>query len=414
MKENKKMLSALALLLGAVVLTTSALADVLLGSGYLGLKNAAKVTMNKLANETASFMVEMSGSFEIDGVVIKEASSIDKFDMINNAKEIINTDSSTGKTYYNYSDSEISISRYGDTDTYHVYERALHGDEEYTIFENPFEEDEAKDAERIVDAFVGSLSDIVQVFESDGKKMYTGNLSEAQIPPLLNAVVSYFVKYGVITNYQHEAENQLGFTLPKNEIYLLSASGRAIENENGMLEAIVGNISLSGKGEDNSEHTYYAEFSVELKDVNSTSVTRPNLEGADVRYHTNGEVLDKKFVGKYKNDIVKEEGDRFVKLGERYVEITSIEGDKVSGRYYEVDLDGNVDKEIEFIATPRRKFGQLVMDYTDKNGEKKNGIIGSNGHQNIYVTLDVEVLESGYRTINAVETFDSSFIRVFE
>jgi hypothetical protein len=42
-----------------------------------------------------------------------------------------------------------------------------------------------------LDAFVAILQDVIQVEESDGKKMYFGILSDTQVPPLINAY--YFI-----------------------------------------------------------------------------------------------------------------------------------------------------------------------------------------------------------------------------
>ena len=39
-----------------------------------------------------------------------------------------------------------------------------------------------------------------------------------------------------------------------------------------------------------------------------------------------------KFVGTYKNNIVMDKDGKFVKIGERMVEITSVDGDKVTGK----------------------------------------------------------------------------------
>jgi hypothetical protein len=50
-----------------------------------------------------------------------------------------------------------------------------------------------------------------------------------------------------------------------------------------------------------------------------------------------------KFVGTYKNDIITEKDGKFVKAGERILEITQIDGEKVSGSYREEYRDGFAD-----------------------------------------------------------------------
>jgi hypothetical protein len=411
MKLNKKATAGMAFVLGAALLATSAFADVILGSGYNGLKNSVKTTMQKLSTEVENFTVDLAVSIAMDDKVLEHHTQTSKYDMQKNASENISEDNMGGKitNRYSYSDMEKTISRNPEDDTYYVYENGRNQNSK-TILDNPFEEEQAADIEKIVDAFVGSLSDVIQVVENDGKKMYTGNLSDAQVPPVWNALASYFVKYGVIDSLERNAD---GLKLPKNEIYVLSASGKAIENENGIIEELVGKLSLSGKLPDGTVHTYNAEMSITIKDINETVVTVPNLDGADVEYHQSYDSFGAKYIGKYKNDIVEEQKDAYVKLGERYLEITSTENDTVTGRYYEVYNDGTQGEDFAFTAALRDNFHDYVMDYTDKDGNAKTGVIGRSGYQNLHVALDVSMEKNGYR-YNGNNDYDSSFIRVFE
>ena len=47
MKTSKKFIALSAVIIGAVILVTSAFADIIMGSGYYSLKNAAKNTAGK-------------------------------------------------------------------------------------------------------------------------------------------------------------------------------------------------------------------------------------------------------------------------------------------------------------------------------------------------------------------------------
>ena len=62
MKRRTK--SFVALLLGAVVLTTSALADVVLGSGYLSLKEDLKTTGKIMSEDVKSYTMTMNASLK--------------------------------------------------------------------------------------------------------------------------------------------------------------------------------------------------------------------------------------------------------------------------------------------------------------------------------------------------------------
>ncbi len=69
------------------------------------------------------------------------------------------------------------------------------------MIENPFEEEQVKDAEKVLDALVGNLQDAIQVEEYSGKKMYVGNLSETQIPSAVNAISSFIFKYNILDEW---------------------------------------------------------------------------------------------------------------------------------------------------------------------------------------------------------------------
>ncbi|MDR0406152.1 MAG: hypothetical protein LBH54_05055, partial [Clostridiales bacterium] len=192
MKFSKKATALGAFVLGAAILTTAAFADVMIGSGYYGFKNSVKATMAALATETDNFTVTVAASVKVDGKEIAHHKTEGKYDMAGRKNTSTDVTFDSEKTYesYRYRDEErLIILNGGDYDTtgvYHVYSR-----DDWEVFENPFDDERAGDAEKIADAFVGNLQDTIQAEEIDGKKMYTGNLSDAQVPPLVNAISSF-------------------------------------------------------------------------------------------------------------------------------------------------------------------------------------------------------------------------------
>ena len=275
--------------------------------------------------------------------------------------------------------------------------------------------EQVQDAEKVLDAFVGNLQDVIQVEESDGKKMYFGNLSDTQVPPLINAITSYVVKYGL---FNTGIENDSKLLLPKDNIYVLSAFGKAIENADGIFESIIGGISVSGTDKNGAGHIYNIELAMDITDINNTFLTKPDLEGKQVTYSQGQNELDERYIGKYKNDIVKEENASFVKIGERYFEIYSINGSEITGRYYEVYNDDRAVETVrDFEITPLQSGANLyeiAFSYTE-NGKEKTGILHKESMQNIYVVFDVTLSErGGYSTNNYDESFDNKFVRIFD
>ncbi len=419
MKYSKKAITTTVFILGAVILMTSAFADMILGSGYNSLKSSMKTTAAKLTDEVDNFTVSATLAMKLDGVVVEETVSNGKFDIANNTRE--SEDKRTGKgkisESYWYINGNQRIYR-NDDGSYSVIERRKKAhDEDMHIIKNPFEDEQFKDAEKIADAFVGSLKDIIQVEESNGRKMYIGNLTEIEIPSIVNAISSFTFKYGLLDQWQ--AKN-LGVPRPMSNIYLMSAMGKAIENEDGILESGIFTASISAEDSDGIEHIYTFDFSMDIKDINTTIVKAPNLEGQKVTYTKEGFEFDNKYIGKYKNDIVIEKDNTFKKVGERFVEINSTENGNLKGKYYEIYNEGyeaenirNIDFYSNFDDSP---YHFTIIQYKDNDGKNKKGIIHRNDLQNINISFDVEIDEEngGYSYTNNVDGFDNNFIRIFE
>ncbi len=416
MKFNKKAITMAAFVLGAVILVTSAFADVVLGSGYNSLKNSAKTTARKLTNEVDNFSADSVVTFKLDGKVITESNSNIKFDIINNTRETKDKNFEKGeiKEYYLYSDENRNIYK-NDDGSYDVIERPKRKNETGKVMNNPFEEEQVKDAERILDAFVGNLQDTIQIEESDGKKMYIGNLTETQIPPVVNAISSFVFKYNILDQW---SAKRLGVPCPKSNIYLINAMGKAIENEEGIIESGIFTASVSAQDSEGIEHIYSLDFSIDIKDINNTVVNVPDLDGKKVTYSKEGFEFDSKYVGKYKNDIVIEKGNSFEKVGERFIEINSIENGNLKGKYYEVYREGyeaDTTRNLDFYSNYDEEQHYSIIQYTDNNGEKKKGIIHRYNLQNINISLNVTINEdNGGYSSHHEDGFDNTFIRVFE
>ncbi len=421
MNFNKRSAIFAVFILGVLIFATSAFADIMLGSGYHSLKDSAKTTMERLTNEVDNFNVDVIVSLKVDGETLMESTDNIKFDIANQAKETSGTNLEKGKirNSYRYIDENQSIYKNFEDGSYNVVKKQKTNNDR-KIFENLFEEEQVMDAEKIMDAFVGSLEDIIQIEESGGKKMYMGNISDTEIPPLVNAVSSFALKYSIINEY---TAKRLEVPYPKSNIYVIEASGKAIENEEGIIENGIFTASMSAEDNSGTEHIYTVEFSIGVKDINNTVVTAPNLAGQKVTYAKEGFEFDTKYIGKYKNDIVKEENNSFVKQGERIVEITSVDEDSIKGRYYETYNEGyepDTVRNFEFTSKFEESGHYTVLNYTDSNGEKRKGIIHREGLQNINVSFNVEFSEDdngnidGYSYSNYDDDFDSCFIKILE
>lgn len=417
MRFSKKTATICAFVLGITILTGSALADTMLGSGFHSLKNSIKTTMTKLTNEVDNFSADIIVSAKVDGKVIAETTNNIKLDVANQAKETSERIVNKGEIveYYSYSDENQNIYKNREDGSYNVIEKRKNNNDKSKIIENPFEDEQTKDAEKILDAFMGSLQDVIQIEESGEKKMYTGNISETQIPPLVNAISSFVFKYSLLDERNAE---RLDVPYPKSNIYLLNASGKAIENEEGIIESGIFTASISAQDSQGIEHVYSLDFSIDIKDINSTVVAAPNLDGQKVTYTKEGYEFDSKYIGKYKNDIVKKEGNSFEKIGERFIEITSVENGNVKGKYYEVYNEGyeaDTVRSFDFYSNSDESVHFTIINYTNEKGENKRGIIHSTGLQNICISFNAIIDEdNGGYSYSDEDGLENTFVRIFE
>ena len=417
MKFSKKAATICAFTLGVTILATSAFADIMLGSGYYSLKDSMKTTMTKLTGEVDNFSVDVTTTLKVDDKIFAESTANVKLDIDNKSKEVRDRSLKKGevKKSYWYSDVKQSIYKNFDDGSYNVMEKRKYNNEDDKIIENPFEDEQVKDAEKVIDALVGSLQDVIQVEESAGKKMYVGNLSETQIPSVVNAISSFVFKYGILDEIN--AKN-LDVPYPKSNIYLVSATGKAVENENGIIESGIFTVSMSAQDSKGIEHIYSLDFSIDIKNVNSTVVKAPKLDGQKVTYSKEGYEFDSKYIGKYKNDIVEEEGNSFEKVGERFIEITSVENGNVKGKYYEVYNEGyeaDIVRSLDFHSKYDESIHFTIIHCTNDKGEKTKGIMHQTGLQNINVSFNATIDEDdGGYSYSHVDGFDNTFIRIFE
>ncbi len=415
MNLSKKSTAVLSAVVGAAVLATSALADALIGSGYYSLKQAIKTTSATLINETDNFTVSGKIVMKVDGKEIFVSEGTMKYDIAGGqyVEESTTTEMDETSESYIYNGPDLYIHKDSRGNNYAT--TRVKGSEEKLI-EDFFQREDVQDAEKIVDAFVGSMQDLIQTDENDGKKLYIGNLTDTSVPPLVNALSSFFLKYAALSEYT--AENY-GVPHPKANIYVQDVSGKAVENSGGILESLILSAAFVGDDKDGNSHTYSVEISANVTSINATAVEPISTEGLKIQAAAENRLsLGKKYEGLYKSEVVGETADGFVKLGEQFFEITSVDGATVTGRYYEIYnpeyLTGD-GKSFTFTTIQNHDdWNRISFEYADENGDSKKGEFFYYDAANIQLHLYAQNNAYG-RADQIVRTFsDSNFARVFE
>lgn len=364
MKKNKKLTAALLFCFAFIVTATAAYADITASSGYDILKDAVKTTNTNMSEGFESFTLEKTLSVKDNDKLLETNENMQKVDCVRNITE--NTASNynyRGERYesYSYADESGTISRNSGSDIYYISRQSsAAGIKPLIGFSG---EEQASDIENIIDALVGNLKEYVIVEDKpDGSRELSVSLNGSRIPPLANAVSSFCIKqYGInlgenlqtasitsngaFTQYNFSPRTENAQLLPylTDDIYVKSFTGNAATDKDGILETLLATIVITGNDESGISHDLTFDFLLRLTGINSTTVEKPDLTGKKVeervewssRSNPDSQEL-KKFIGTYKNDMATTVNGEFVKIGERFLEIESIEGEKIKGRIYDV------------------------------------------------------------------------------
>ncbi|KUO78049.1 MAG: hypothetical protein APF81_14240 [Desulfosporosinus sp. BRH_c37] len=380
MKFKKKTAMLVSFALGTLLVATTALADAANKSGYDQLKDALKVTAEQSSEKFESYTMDFSVELKDNGKTLGSSNATRKYDRSMSATENINSSSGNqnGTTFNSYSDKTSRITWQTSDPTYYVTEFTKERTEE--PFPNPFKEESAGDIEKIADAVVGNLKDHVVVTENaDGSKGLAGSLTEMQIPSLINAVASLQMKQ------QFNGSQDVMPHLSK-DVYVKEVKGTAKVNKDGVMESILGTAVLHGKDDQGTVHDITVEVLAKLSGINSTTVNKPDLTGKKVvkntaKNETSGLEISnpEKFIGKFSNNILIEKDNKFVKVGERFIDITQIDNKTAKGRYYEVYKPG-----FEEYAITQRDFKFDAQKPAEKNRSDFEIITESGSKGNIY------------------------------
>ncbi len=413
MRFKKKTATIISFTLGAVMFTTTAIAQVVSKSGYDQLKDSLKYTAENCTTRLSSYTIDTSFVMKDNSTVIFSNSSLDKTDVSNGARESISTEleGSKKRENYYYTDKSGSISRDSDQNVYYVSE--YEAPREAIVSRNPFKEKEAGDVEKIADALVGNLKDAVVVTEnSDGTKTLSGSLSESQIPALINAVVSLQSK----SEFGYRSNNEGSVPKITSDVYVKEVKGNMVTTKEGLIQSVLGTGVISGKDENGTEHILTFELLAKITNIDSTKVSKPDLSGKKVEKNIERDYSKlsnpKKYIGKYKTDILIEKADKFEKIGEKFVEVTSVDEESISGRYYEEYAKG-----YEEYATNKKDF-QFQGKFEKEN--KFNAAFNAEGSSNNAIKGNVSIDQGTAKIYFYIEEtnrgnmmFDNQFSKVF-
>lgn len=413
MKLQKKTIMVLSLAIGALLITSTAFADSMTKTGYEELKDVTKNTASVMANELNNWTTNMSFVLKDNDKVIATQSTINKLDKKNGTTEnkgSMTIDGIIVKNEYSYSDEDTVISYDSYSDTYYLTKtekpagatNMVYGG---AFFTNPFENESAKDMEKIFDAAIGNLKNYVFVTTNeDGSKVFTGSISDAQIPSLINALVSFASKQMFSSNQMNAntvksevysspdyvnssssyVENNIAMPKITGDVFIKNVNGKISVDKDGLLNSVYFYGVLSGKDVDGNLHDLSVEALLKLEDINKTVITKPDLTGKKVieNNENNGQnnSLSSKFEGAYVVDVILDKSEQLIKIGEKKLIIESIKDGKITGSYNETYKTGY---ESYITDTSNFTFEGTIIDpynvrvsFTDKAGNTQYANLG--------------------------------------
>lgn len=378
MKTKNTKRAAIAIGLGVTLLATTAFADAVLGSGYASLKSSFKETSKFIAKDAKNFTVDMEYKISENDKVYYGGRNFVKHDSENGKEFSRDINTVTGSETSYYSDSGMSLYTYDDgTKHATIHEDIQSSDESESFPEDIFEIEEVKDFEKVVDAFVGSISDVVSVTNTDEGKVYNCTLNASQLPLYINAFASFGIKYTLFDEYHVE---EYGLPSVKNDICITEASATVIADKNNVITDASGKAKFSGRDENGVVHEFVFELSGKLSDINSTVIETPSLDGAEISYSTAtyDMGISEGDVGTYSRPIMENLDGKVQVVGEYTLSITSVDEEGLKGTFakqyregFEKDDAVSFDFEAKFDDMNREKYYGIPIKYNDGEGEKQ-------------------------------------------
>ncbi|HEY8891663.1 MAG TPA: hypothetical protein VIM70_15570 [Clostridium sp.] len=411
MKLNKKTATIVSFAIGTIMFTTTAMAQVLTKSGYDQLKDSFKYTAESATTKLSSYTGEISFVIKDNSNIVYSTNSLSKVDVSNGVKETVTTrtEGATKSEDYYYSDKKSSISKNGQQNVYYLSE--FTSPQNTTVSSNPFKQAGATDVEKIADAIVGNLKDAVVVTQnSDGSKILSGSLSESQIPALINAVVSFQSKSQLNPNNKNNMPNIT------SDIFVKDVKGNMVTTKDGFIQSILGSGVISGKDAKGTEHKLTFELLAKMTNVNATKVSKPDLSGKKVEKNIQQDFSKltnpEKYIGLFKTDILIEKDAKFIKIGERFIDVTAVDDKAISGRYYEEYVKG-----YEGYVADKKDFKfDAKFDVNNKTNATFSGIDSSKNTTQGNIYINQQSAKIGFSTnevMSGNKIFDDQFSKVF-
>jgi hypothetical protein len=282
MKKGFVILGAIGI--SSVVMVTSGFAAMASTSGYTVYKDAIKATQSLNS-------VALSGGITLkdNGTSLVNVTGSVKADLAKETQSGSATIDNSGKkqTVEIYKQSNQTITKSSNSDVYYqeLERQGKHKDEKPESKQIP------QEVENIIDSLVGNLQNSVTLDnKADGTKQVTLSLSNAQLPPVVNAVGSLLIKNALDEKQGHQKIDKVpgidfAPSLPAltQNIRIDQIDIKADINASNFIQHQEAAITVSGKDAAGVSHQVVLQLNADLSGFNATTPDTIDLTGKNVK-----------------------------------------------------------------------------------------------------------------------------------
>jgi hypothetical protein len=270
--------------ISSVVMVTSGFAAMASSSGYSVYKDAIKATKSLDS-------VALSGGISLkdNGASLINVTGNVKANLVNETESGSAIIDNNGKqqTVEVYKQSNQTITKSSASNVY--YQKLERADKNKN--EKPESKQIPKEVENIIDSLVGNLQNSVTLDnKADGTKAITLSLSNAQLPPVVNAMGSLLIKNALDEKESHNNQEKIpGIdfkpTLPAltQNVRIDQIDIKANINKTNFIQHQEASITISGKDASGVSHQVILQLNADLSGFNTTTPDTIDLTGKNVQ-----------------------------------------------------------------------------------------------------------------------------------
>jgi hypothetical protein len=291
--KKKWMMIGSAVGISSLVMITTGFSALASSSGYDSYKSALKNMQT-----AKSFSVQAQVALQDNGVLLTSATGSVKANLANKTDSgtAVVTSNGTVQTINFYKQASNTVLKTSDSDVYLVEQRGNQNSKK------PKKQDNQvipQQAETVIDALVGNLKDYVTSnTKADGSQEISVQLTNAQIPAVVNAIAPILIKQAVT---EHADKNEKNLTandqgdlsfekdlltkVPQltQDIKIDKISLQAVINTSNFIEHQQADVTISGKDASGAAHVVTLHLNADLSGINSTTPDQIDLTGKNIK-----------------------------------------------------------------------------------------------------------------------------------